>query len=206
MALFDDLFGDLFGFLGLPGTLLALFLVFAVDAALFPLLPELAIILSFSFRPPELDAFVWGLLLLGIAMAGEGVGNTALYGFVRRVLIRGGHMPAWLERSMKRWIEFLVLKDERIILLNRVAPVVPMVGAFIAACRWDFRRSLAYILIGAGAKYSVLLALSGFIGIAYDPLLARWVTVGLVLAVVGVSLAASLLYRRRAGVPPRPPA
>src|SRR5207249_9507820 len=38
---------------------------------------------------------------------------------------------------------FLGVPDERAILLNRIAPVVPFVGAFIATLRWNYRRSMA---------------------------------------------------------------
>ncbi len=200
MASVDELLGGLFAFLGLPGIVLGLFLVFAVDAALFPLLPELAVVLAFSFRPSGLDPLVWAVVLLVAAVAGEAVGNSALYVIVRRALINRGRMPAMIERAMRRWIDFLIVRDERIILVNRVAPVVPLLGAFIATCRWDVRKSLAYVVIGAAGKYSFLLALSGFLGVAYDPAVARWVTVALVLVIVAVSLVASVVYRRRAGV------
>ena len=59
MASVDELLGGLFAFLGLPGIVLGLFLLFAVDAALFPLLPELAVVLAFSFRPPMKSGNKW---------------------------------------------------------------------------------------------------------------------------------------------------
>lgn len=205
MGVVDDFLSGLFAFLGPAGALIVLFFVFVLDAALFPALPEVAIVLTYSYIPAGFDPGSWAVVLVAIAVAGEATGNTALYVFVSRALIRRGHMPRTLERFMQRWIQFLVVRDEKVILLNRVAPVVPLVGAFIAACRWDYRRSLAYIVGGAAAKYVVLLVLVGWVGIAYDPATARWVTVGLVLGIVAVSLGLSVLYRRRVGVPPRDP-
>jgi len=203
MAFLDELAG-LFGFLGPAGTLVALFFIFVVDAAVFPALPEVAIVLTYSFRPGWIDPIPWAVLLLVMAVGGEAVGNSALYLLVRHAIVQRGRMPAVVERLMRRWVGFLLVRDERVILLNRIAPVLPMVGAFIATCHWDFRKSLAYIVTGAGAKYALLLLLSGAVGLAYDAATARWLTFGLVLGVVALSAVASLVVRRRAGVPPRP--
>ena len=83
-----------------------------------------------------------------------------------------------------------------------VAPVVPFVGAFIAVVGWSYRKSLAYIVLGGAAKYTFLLVLVGYLGIVYDPGTATWITVAAVLILVGVSVGAATLYRRRAAVPP----
>ncbi len=203
MVSVDEILVSLFETLGPLGALLALFLIFVIDAAIFPALPEIAVVLTYSYRPTALDPLLWSVLLLCMAVGGEAVGNSALYLIVRRALIQRGRMPKAVERLMHRWIDFLVLHDERIILLNRIAPVVPLVGAFIATCRWDYRKSLAYIVSGAAAKYVVLLALIAGVGFVYDPGTARWVSLGLVLVIVAVSILASVVYRRRAGLSPR---
>ena len=184
--------------LGFGGALVAMYLIFVVDAALIPTLPEVFVVLFFSYRtlfgvPP----LPWAAALLTMALAGEATGNSVLYFIVNRALVRTGRMPKRLEAVMRRWTNFLILHDERIILLNRLIPVVPFVGAFIAALKWRYPRSLAYILIGAGAKYSALLLLVGAVGVAYDPAMAGWITLALVLGLVGASAVGSLLYRRR---------
>lgn len=203
MASVDEFLAGLFEFLGPIGALLALFLIFVIDAALFPALPEIAVVLTYSFLPGGFEPLPWAILLLLMAVAGEAVGNSALYLVVRRALVQRGRMPASVERLMRRWINFLLVRDERIILVNRVAPVVPMVGAFIATLRWDYRKSLTYIVAGAAAKYAGLLVLTGWVGVAYDPTTARWIAVGLVLGLVAASAVASIVYRRRTGIPPR---
>ena len=205
MATLDEFLEGLFDILGPGGRLVALFLLFVIDAALFPALPELFFVLTYAFRPAGTDPTTWGLLLVALAVAGEAVGNSALYLFVKRALIETGHMPPRLEKLMRRWIGFLLVRDERVILLNRVAPVVPLVGAFIAACRWDFRKSLSYVVAGALAKYGILLVLVGLIGVAYDEATARWITVGFVILLVAASAVGSVLYRRREGPVPKGP-
>jgi membrane protein YqaA with SNARE-associated domain len=203
MASLDQFLAALFGSLGLFGSLVALLLIFAVDAALFPALPEVWIVVTYTYRPEVFDPVVWAALLLIVGVAGDALGTTLLYWMVHRVLIRGRRMPGWLERGMKRWTGFLVVRDERLILLNRVAPVIPFVGAFIATLGWDFRRSIAYVALGGLAKYAILLIVVFAIGVAYNPSAARWITLGVVVVVVVLSIAGSALYRRRHRPDPR---
>ncbi len=202
MASLGDWIRGLFLFLGPAGVFVGLFLVFVVDAAILPTLPELAIVLSYAYRDPAWDPGAWAGILLGMAVGGEVVGNSLMYLWVRKLLVDPGHMPRVIEKAMRRWTQFLLVRDERVILLNRIAPVVPFVGAFIATLHWSYRKSLAYIVIGALAKYSFLLALVGFLGLVYSQETATLVTVGAVLVILAVSLTASALYRRRILPPP----
>jgi uncharacterized membrane protein len=80
------------------------------------------------------------------------------------------------------------------------------VGAFIATLGWNYRRSMAYVAIGGLAKYAILLYVVFAIGLAYDVATARWITLALVVVVVGLSFVASWLRRRRiaASSPARP--
>ena len=188
--------------MGTPGTLAALYLIFVVDATVIPALPEVFVVGFFYLHDRlGLPPLLWGVGLLAMAVAGEATGNSLLYWFVNRTLVRTGKMPARIESLMRRWMKFLILHDERVILLNRVVPVVPFVGAFIAALKWNYPKSLAFIVIGGAAKYSALLLLIGVVGVAYDPAIAGWITLILVLTIVGVSAAGSVLYRRRARTP-----
>ena len=202
MASLGDWIRGLFLFLGPAGVFVGLILVFVVDAAIFPTLPELAIVLGYAYRDPAWDPGAWAGALLGMAVGGEVVGNSLMYLWVRKLLVDRGHMPRVIEKAMRRWTQFLLVRDERVILLNRIAPVVPFVGAFIATLHWSYRKSLAYIVIGALAKYSFLLALVGFLGLVYSQETATLVTVGAVLVILAVSLTASALYRRRVLPPP----
>ena len=203
MASVANWLSGLFAFLGPAGTLIALLLVFVIDAAIIPALPELALVLSYLYRGPDIHSILWALLLLGMAIVGEVIGNTLMFLWVRRLVVDRGHLPKLLERAMHGWTQFLLVRDERIILVNRIAPVVPFVGAFIAVIGWSYPRSVLYIVLGAAAKYSVLLVLVGYLGLIYDPNTATLVTVSAVLIIVGISIAASLVIRRRAAAPPR---
>src|SRR2546427_8473591 len=152
MPSLDDVLAALFASLGPIGSLAALLVIFAVDAAVFPALPEAWILITYTFRPETMDAVGWAAVLLLAAVAGDLLGTSILYALVRRILVRGRRMPRWLESGMRRWTEFLGVPDERAILLNRIAPVVPFVGAFIATLRWNYRRSMAFGGLGGLAK------------------------------------------------------
>jgi len=193
-----DFLRALFDFLGPIGMLLTLYLIFVIDAAIFPALPEVFAVLFFSqYGAIEWDPFAWGLLILVIALAGEGTGNTSLYLMVNNLLIKKKRMPSFLEKAIKKWMNFLVVKDEKIILVNRVAPVVPFVGAFMATCNWSYNKSLLYILTGAFAKYSFLLLLVGMFNLIYDPQTAQFITVGAIIIVVALSGLFSVVYKKR---------
>lgn len=204
MASVANWLSGLFAFLGPAGTLLALFFVFVVDAAVIPALPELAVVLSFLYRAPGTDPLPWAALLLAMAIGGEVVGNTVMFLWVRKLVVDRGHLPKFVDRMMRGWTQMLLVRDERIILVNRIAPVVPFVGAFIAVVGWSFPKSMAYIVLGAAAKYALLLLLVGYLGVAYDPDTATLLTVGAVIVLVVVSIIASLLFRRRMAAPPGP--
>ena len=125
-----------------------MYLIFVVDASVIFTLPEVFVVLFFSLHSLYgLPPVVWAMALLVMAVTGEATGNTLLYWFVKRLLVRTGRMPKRIETLMRRWMNFLILHDERIILLNRVIPVVPFVGAFIAALKWNYPKSLAFIVI-----------------------------------------------------------
>ena len=198
MASVDEILVALFASLGPAGSLIAILLVFALDAAVFPALPEAWIVVTYSYRPEVFTPTAWAGLLLLTAVAGDILGTSVLYALVRRVLVQGRRMPHWLEAGMRRWTGFLLVRDERVILLNRLAPVVPFVGAFMATLRWNFPRSIAFVAVGGLAKYAFLLYLVFAIGVAYNVGTARAITLFLVVIVVALSFLGAWFFRRRA--------
>src|SRR3989475_12863851 len=107
MPSLDDVLAALFASLGPIGSLAALLVIFAVDAALFPALPEAWILITYTFRPETMDAVGWAAVLLLVAVAGGLLGTTILYALVRRLLGPGRRMPPWLRSGMRRWTQVL---------------------------------------------------------------------------------------------------
>src|SRR2546428_10518906 len=108
MASLDELLTSLFGSLGPVGSLVILVIIFALDAALFPALPEVWIVVTYTYRPTEmLGPVAWAGLLLAMAVAGGGPRARPPYvprrrwgglpwGVSRRVAPGGGEMTGVL--------------------------------------------------------------------------------------------------------------
>lgn len=183
---------SLFAALGDGGMLLALAVIILIDGVGFPTIPEIWIVFIFGANP---DSLVWGVALVLVASLSSLLGNFALY-----KLVRIAKLPAWIQRKMRQYTNFLIVKDERLLLLNRIAPVIPYTGAFIAACGWNLKRSAVYLFSGAIGKFTVIVILSW---LSFDNLredVAPWVSIGFVVILLAASLVVSFIYRKRIGI------
>ncbi len=191
VSLGDWLFG-LFDGMGDAGVVLCIFLLFLIDALLFPTLPELFMVLGFSSNP----TWEFAMILLGATVIAELVGVFSLYYIVSRIKV-----PARIARIANRYIDFLVFSDEKIILVNRIAPMIPFLGAFIAMVdSWDRRKCAAYIVIGCLVKYGIILMASGFFISYLGSEEAQTVTLVFVFAVIIISFIASYFKKRKEGL------
>jgi hypothetical protein len=188
--MFGDAIFNFFSGLGPAGMVIALLLIFIVDATIFPALPELFAVIIFLSEPTL--SWQWAVVVIFIALIGEVIGNSILYFIVKKA-----RMPKRLERVMNKYVDFLLVKDEKIILVQRIAPVIPFVGAFIAACKWSYRKSMLYIVSGGLAKYSFLLVLVGVFNVMWTRELATIITIVMVVIMIVLSIVASLIYRRK---------
>jgi membrane protein YqaA with SNARE-associated domain len=184
----EELYDALLTF-GDGGALLALALIIWIDGTLFPTLPEVWLVLVFGIYPESLS---WGTAVVLVATAASLTGNFTLYS-----LVKVARLPHWIERRMRQYTNFLLVKDEKLLLLNRLAPVVPYTGAFMAVCNWNLRKCLLYLSTSAVAKFSAI----GLIAWAsYDNLrqeIAPWVSIVVVLVLLAASVIASFIYRKR---------
>lgn len=191
MSLGDWLFG-LFDGLGEPGTLVCIAIIFFIDAVIFPTLPEMFFILGFNQDPTVL----FGCELLAVAAIGELAGIFLLYFVVKKIRV-----PAKIEKIANAWIDFLVVSDERIILVNRVAPMIPFLGAFIALVKtWNPKKCIFYIVLGCVLKYGVIMLASSFFYSYFGSDEAQTVTLVFIFAVIIISFIASFIRKRRAGL------
>ncbi|MEM3852480.1 MAG: hypothetical protein QXP70_05710 [Methanomassiliicoccales archaeon] len=177
---------------GMGGLLLTLFVIFYLDAAVFPTLPEFFTALIFLAHP----TFVFALLMLASLSAGEFLGITTLYSAVRY-----SQIPAWVEKRMRGYSSFFIISDERMILLNRLTPVIPYLGAFIIACRWNYGRSMLFNFVGGLAKYSAIISLASlFLVFFSNQLLADATVLIAVIVLIVVSWSYTFMKRRRTAV------
>jgi len=181
---------DAFSSFGDLGLLVALTLIIWIDGTAFPTLPEVWLVFMYGVDP---GSFAWGVTLVLVASAASLLGNFTLY-----YLVRKARLPSWIQKRMKQYTDFLIVKDERLLLLNRLAPMVPYTGAFIAVCGWNLRKSALFIFVSAIAKFSVIVLISW---VSYDQLredIAPTVALVSVAIVLVVSFVASVVYKRRA--------
>ena len=85
------------------GMLLCVFLIFLLDAFLFPTLPELFFALGCMTVPTA----TYSLELLGVAVLAEIVGIMTLY-----IVVSRARIPVKIERVAQKYTGFLVLSDE----------------------------------------------------------------------------------------------
>ncbi len=180
---------NLFASLGDLGMLLAIVLIIMIDGAAIPTLPEVWTVWIFGVHP---ESIAWGATLVIVASFASLLGNFTLYGFVKLI-----GLPKWLKKKMNQYTEFLLVHDERLLILNRIAPILPYTGAFIAACNWNLRKSAVYILISALMKFSIIVLISwaSFESLKED--IAPWVSLGFVAIFLVASIIVSFVYKKR---------
>ncbi|MEI6796253.1 MAG: hypothetical protein WCK39_05250 [Methanomassiliicoccales archaeon] len=174
--------------LGFVGILLCVFVLFYIDAVFFPTVPELFAVGFFMANPtPEFAV----MILLTIVIA-EVLGLATMY-----IIVKALGLPRRIAAVLERYSQLLIVRDERVILLNRIAPILPFVGAFAATCRWNFKKCIIYTVIGGVVKYGAILALSSIIFSYLGSDQAKIITTVLILFIVGLSIVLSMRRKKR---------
>ncbi len=193
--MFGEQIVDPFLTFGDAGMLVALVCLVLLDGAGLPTVPEMWLVLFFGAHP---ETFAWGAIVAVVASV-AGLGGL----MIQYSLATAARLPKKIRHVMKRYTNFLVLHDERLLLLNKAAPMIPYSGAFVAALNWSLRRSLAYSLLGSLGKTFMIVTITflAYGGLARE--IAGWVSFLLLGCVFGASMLASLLVKRRYGLAER---
>ncbi|WP_400241975.1 hypothetical protein [Methanomethylophilus alvi] len=186
---------DLFGDNGDLGVLLCIFLIFLLDALLVPTLPELFFILGFMAGAEHNTPIVFGCELLLMAILAELVGILSLYYVVKHIRI-----PKKIEKLVDTYTKFLVMGDERLLLLNRIAPMIPFAGAFIAIAKWNLKKSIFYIVLGCVLKYGIIMLLSNMFLDFFSSDQAQLFMIIMIVVVIAVSMVLSIVVKKRHGI------
>lgn len=187
----------LFEPLGPWGGLIFIFLLFYIDAILLPTLPELFVVLVFLGQSNGSDTWMlfFGIMMLATIVVAEIVGVLTLYYIIKRAKL-GGFRDK-ICKAVDRYRCFLLVQDERMILLNRIAPILPFLGGFIALSCWNLRKCMTYVVIGGVIKYGVILLLSGFFLAYFSQGTAQTATLALVIGILIASFVASYIRKRK---------
>ena len=183
---------DAFGPYGAWGILLVIFLIFYIDAVFFPTLPEIFFIIGFMYDPtPQ-----WGIIILITASIAEAAGLSTLYYVVERIGV-----PERIKNIADKYADFLIVSDEKMLLVNRVAPMLPFAGAFVSLIHsWTLKRALIYNFIGCYLKYGIILLFAEFFYTYFGSQEAQIYTILFVLVVMVLSIIASIYRRKKAGI------
>ena len=187
----DWLYG-VFGPYGYIGILVFIFLLFYIDSLIFPTLPEVFFILSFMYDPTP----YWGMILLLVGAVPEFAGVTSLYLVVERIRV-----PERIRSVADKYSKFLILNDERMILVNRVAPVMPFTGAFISLIEsWEIKRAWFYLILGYVLKYGAILLFANFFFAFFSGPQAEVLSIVMIIIVMAVSLFMAYRKKKREGL------
>ena len=187
----DWLYG-VFGPYGYIGILVFIFLLFYIDSLIFPTLPEVFFILSFMYDPTP----YWGMILLLVGAVAEFAGVTSLYLVVERIRV-----PERIRSVADKYSKFLILNDERMILVNRVAPVMPFTGAFISLIEsWEIKRAWFYLILGYVLKYGAILLFANFFFAFFSGQQAEVLSIVMIIIVMAVSLFMAYRKKKREGL------
>lgn len=184
----------IFGDNGEIGILIGVFLIFLLDAFVIPTLPELFFVLGFMGGCEYQEPLVFGGELLLMAILAELIGILSLYYVVKHIKV-----PKKIEKAIGAYTNFLILDDERLLLLNRIAPMIPFAGAFIAISNWKLSKSLVYIVIGCICKYGLIMLLSNIFYEYFSSDTAGTVTLLMIFIVIGASIGCSFYLKKRNG-------
>lgn len=161
-----------------------LVVVFLLDGLGIPLMPEIAMLLAFGTDP----TWQWGLAIVALAVVLEVLATSLVWG-----LLGATGMPRRLQRVMDAYAGAMLVSDERLLLVNRFVPVLPVVGAFIRARSWRIGLSLAYVALGSAVKYGLLVTVAAA---AYEYFSSAW-AFGVSLGLAGTFIAVSWGFAMR---------
>lgn len=192
MGIGDFLF-DLFAGLGDQGVLVCIFLLFLLDALLVPTLPELFFILAIGAN----TSWEFSLTVLAVGFLGEMVGVFFLYSIVKRT-----GLPKRVDKALKKYINFLIVSDEKVMLINRIAPMVPFTGAVMAAMRkrWDVRKCIFWLTTGYVFKYGLIMLFGQTATAFFDGGTSRTIMLVAIITMIVISAAVAFLRKKKMGI------
>ncbi|MBQ4412349.1 MAG: hypothetical protein II848_06045 [Candidatus Methanomethylophilus sp.] len=188
---------DLFGANGEWGLVLCIFLIFLLDALLIPTLPELFFVLAFIGGANYGHPLLFGVELLIAAVIAEQIGIFSLYLVVKKY---NHKIPKKIQSALDKYTQFLVVSDEKLLLLNRVAPMLPFAGAFVAILNWSVPKSAFYIAIGCIVKFGFIMMLSNFFYNYFQSEESQIITIVMILVVIAVSIILSFFVKKKKGI------
>jgi len=177
--------------LGPVGLFAFLIIVYVIDAFALPIFPD--VIYSFVFMAdPTLE---WGIIIALAVVIGENTGMIILYYIAEHM-----NLPHRIKRVMQAYGDFLIVSDERMLLIQRVAPMLMFTGVFVSVLEnWKLSRALFYNTVGCITKYILLSIVYYFFFQTLSLEEAQRYSLILTISVMAICLFLSYLKKRKDG-------
>jgi membrane protein DedA with SNARE-associated domain len=182
---------DLLAPLGPLGLFLVIVITYIVDSFAIPVLPDVVYNMVFMTDP----TLEWGFILPWAVVIGEDLGMIILYVIADRITL-----PAKVQKAMQAWGDFLLVHDERMLLIQRVAPMMMFVGVFVRVLEnWRLSKALFYNTIACLIKYYLLSLLYYFLAENMDMQDAQNISVIITISLMVLCAVLSVWKKMRDG-------
>jgi len=182
---------NFFQAVGPLGLIIAFSVISFLDGFAIPTLPE-AWLMLIAMSDVGIFKPVWGTSLVLIGATSAVAAQILLFLVVKKV-----GLPKRLTNIMKKYTKMLVVSNERLMMVNWLAPVIPFTGAFIAVCGWNPKKAFILSWIGGVIKISVLVAIAMLFPLLLPKETVADASLVLIIVVLIVSLLISYIRHKR---------
>ena len=182
---------NFFQAVGPLGLIIAFSVISFLDGFAIPTLPE-AWLMLIAMSDVGIFKPVWGTSLVLIGATSAVAAQILLFLVVKKV-----GLPKRLTNIMKKYTKMLVVSNERLMIVNWLAPVIPFTGAFIAVCGWNPKKAFILSWIGGVIKISVLVAIAMLFPLLLPKETVADASLVLIIVVLIVSLLISYIRHKR---------
>ena len=181
--------------LGSTGLFLAMVLSCVIESFGVPMVPD--VIYNFIFMTDP--TLLWGFILPFGVVLGESIGMVILY-------ILAGHfeLPERVKKVMRAWTDFLLIHDERLLIVHRIFPVLMFTGVFVRVLdNWTLPRALFWNGLACYVKYLLLSFLYLFLSATMETKDAQNMSFLLTILIMVIFAILSIWKKMRDGLDPK---
>lgn len=185
---------DIIGFfeaIGPLGLMVAFSLISFLDGFAVPTLPE-AWLLLIALTDAGVPKPIWGISLVLVGATSAVAAQIMLYFVVKKV-----GLPKRLTNIMQKYTKILIVSNERLMIVNWLAPVIPFTGAFIAVCGWNPKKAFMLSWIGGVIKISILVSIAMLFPLFFNAETVADASIVLIIVVLIVSVLISYIRHKR---------
>lgn len=181
---------NFFQAIGPLGLLVAFSLISFLDGFAIPTLPE-AWLMLIALTDAGIPKPLWGTSLVLIGATSAVAAQIMLFLVVKKV-----GLPKRLTNIMQKYTKILIVSNERLMIVNWLAPVIPFTGAFIAVCGWNPKKAFILSWIGGVIKISILVTIAMLFPLLFPAEVVADASLVLIIVVLIVSILISYIRHK----------